>query len=106
MKESENVHCSVVSDSLRIPWAMAHQVLLSMKFSRQEYWSGLPFPPPGDLLNSGTEARSLALQADSLPSEPSGKPHVGSVLYKLSFYHKLIKCNQKNYDGENTTGHV
>ena len=43
---------------------------LSMEFSRQEYWSGLPFPSPGDLPNPGIEPRSAALQADSLPSEP------------------------------------
>jgi len=45
-----------------------------MGFSRQEYWSGWPRPPPGDLLNPETEARSPALQADSLLSEPLGKP--------------------------------
>ena len=43
-----------------------------MGFSRQEYWSGLPSPPPGDLLEPGTELRSPALQADSFPSEPPG----------------------------------
>ena len=47
---------------------------LSMGFSRQEYWSGLPCPPPGDLPKSGIKPRSPALQADSLPSEPQGKP--------------------------------
>ena len=47
---------------------------LSMGFSRQEYWSGLPFPSPGDLPNSGIEAGSPALQADTLTSEPPGKP--------------------------------
>ena len=56
------------------PWTAAHQAPPSMGFSRQEYWSGLPFPPPGDLPNPGTEPRSPALQADSLPSEPPGKP--------------------------------
>ena len=45
-----------------------------MGFSRQEYWSGLPCPPPGDLPNPGVEPRSPALQVDSLPSEPPGKP--------------------------------
>ena len=44
-----------------------------MEFSRQEYWSGLPFPSPGDLPNPGIEPRSPALQANSLPSEPLGK---------------------------------
>ena len=44
-----------------------------MEFSRQEYWSGLPFPSPGDLPNPGIDPRSPALQADTLPSEPPGK---------------------------------
>ena len=44
-----------------------------MEISRQEYWNGLPFPPPGDLPNPGIEARSLTFQADSLPSEPPGE---------------------------------
>ena len=47
---------------------------LSMEFSRQEYWSGVPFPSPGDLPDPGIESRCPALQADSLPSEPQGKP--------------------------------
>ena len=49
------------------------QALLSIEFSWQEYWSGLPFPSPGDLPDPGIEPRSLMFQADSLPSEPSGK---------------------------------
>ena len=57
------------------PWTVAHQAPLSMGFSRQEYWNGLPFPSPGDLPDPGIEARSPALWADSLPSEPPGKPH-------------------------------
>ena len=51
-----------------------------MGFSRQEYWSGLPFPSPGDLPNPGIEPRSLALQADFLPSEPPGKTYVMYIL--------------------------
>ena len=47
-----------------------------MEFSRQEYWSGLPFPSPGDLPNPGMELGSPALYADSLPSEPPGKPNI------------------------------
>ena len=47
---------------------------LSIGFSRQEYWSGLPSPPPGNLPNPGIEPRSPASQADSLPTEPPGKP--------------------------------
>ena len=55
------------------PWTVAHQAPPSMGFSRQEYWSGLPFPSPGDLPNPGIEPRSPALQADTLNSEPPGK---------------------------------
>ena len=52
----------------------ARQTPLSMKVSREEYWSGLPFPSPGDLPDPGIEPRSPALQADFLPSEPPWKP--------------------------------
>ena len=55
-------------------WTVANQAPLSMVFSRQEYWSRLPFPSPGDLPNPGIEPGSPALQVDSLPSEPLGKP--------------------------------
>ena len=55
------------------PWTVAYQTPPSMGFSRQEYWSGLPFPPPGDLPNPGIEPRSLALQVDALLSDPPGK---------------------------------
>ena len=55
------------------PWTVAHQAPLSMGFSRQEYWSGLLFPSPGDLPDPGIEPRSPALQADALTSEPPGK---------------------------------
>ena len=55
------------------PWTVAHQVPLSVGFSRQEYWSGLPFPSPGDLPHPGIEPRSPALQADSFSSETPGK---------------------------------
>ena len=52
------------------PWTRAHQAPPSMEFSRQEYWSGLPFPSPGDLPDPGIEPGSPALRADALPSEP------------------------------------
>ena len=52
------------------PWTVARQAPLSMEFSRPEYWSGLPFPSPGDLPDPGIKPGSLAFQADSLPSEP------------------------------------
>ena len=54
------------------PWTVAHQTPPSMEFSRQEYWSGLPFPSPGDLSDPGIELWSPALRADALPSEPPG----------------------------------
>ena len=55
-------------------WTVASQDPLSMGFSRQEYWSGLPFPPPRNLPNPGIKPRSPALQADSLLTELQGKP--------------------------------
>ena len=56
-------------------WTVGHQAPLSMGFPRQEYWSGLPSPSPGDLPNPGIKPRSPALQADALTSEPPGKPN-------------------------------
>ena len=58
-------------------WTVAYQAPQSMEIFRQEYWSELPFPSPGDLLDPGIEPRSPALQADALPSEPPGKPSSG-----------------------------
>ena len=55
-------------------WTVAHKAFPSMGFSRQEYWSGLPFPSPGDLLDPGIEPRSPILQADALTLAPPGKP--------------------------------
>ena len=57
---------SKVSDSFATLWTVAHQAPLSMGFARHEYWSGLPFPPPGDLPNPGIEPESPTLQADYL----------------------------------------
>ena len=71
--------CVQLSATLRTVDCQAH---LFMGFSRQEWESGLPFPPPGDLPDPGTEPRSPILQEDSLPSEPPGKPKnigVGSL---------------------------
>ena len=57
-----------------IPWTVAQQAPPSMGFCRQEYWSGLPFPSPVDLPDPGIELGSPALQADSLPAEPTRNP--------------------------------
>ena len=73
------------------PWTVAHQAPPSMDFSRQEYWSGLPFPSPGDLPDSGIEPRSPELQADALPSEPPGNPQ--KILnYKIQHFSKEKTC--------------
>ena len=71
---------SVASNSAT-PWTVAHQIPLSMEFSRQEYWNGLPFPSPGDLPNSGIKPRSPALH---LPSEPPGEAPLLLLLSWLS----------------------
>ena len=79
------------------PWTAAHQAPLSMGFPRQEYWSGLPCPPPGDLPNPGIKARSPALQADSLPSEPPGKSVVatfGKVQLHTRFQRAIVAGGQ------------
>ena len=65
-------------------WAVAHQAPMSMEFSRQEYWGGLPLPSPGDLPDPGIEPRSPTLQADALPSEPPGK--LNTMLTNKLFY--------------------
>ena len=69
-----------MSNSSAILWTTAHQASLSMGFSRQEYWSGLTFPSPGDLPDPGIEPTSPALQADTLTSEPPGKPMIRHLL--------------------------
>ena len=61
------------------PWTATCQAPQSMWFSRQEYWSGLPFPSPGDLPNPGIELRSPAMPADTLLSEPPGKPIIRQI---------------------------
>ena len=66
------------------PQTAARQAPLSMEFSRQEYWSGLPFPSPGDLPGPGIKPGSPVLQADSLLSEPPGKPHVSTIFSNIT----------------------
>ena len=68
----------VVSWLFANPWIVAHQAPPSMRFSRQEYWSGLPFSSPEDLFNPGIKPGSPALQADSLPSDPLPRPRSAS----------------------------
>ena len=77
------------------PWTVAYQASPSMGFSRQEFWSGLPFPSPGDLPNPGIEPGSPALEADALTSESPGKPYYVEVCsfyacFLESFYHKWM----------------
>ena len=74
------------------PWTVACQAPLSIGFFRQEYWNGLPCPPPGYLPNPGIKPSSPALQADSLPSEPPGKPCIPNTrpLSILFFY---LECH-------------
>ena len=70
------------------PWTAAQQASLSLEFSRQEYWSGQSFPSSGDLPNSGIKPASPALQADSLPSEPPGKPNEIKVMHCWEGYQR------------------
>ena len=69
------------------PWTVAHQASPSMEFSRQEYWSRLPFPSPEDLPDPGIEPRSPVLQAATLPAEPPGK------LFPFPFLLKIEKLS-------------
>ena len=73
-------------------WTVAHQAPLSMEFSRQEYWSGLPCPSLGDLPDPGMEPRSPTLQADTLPSEPRGR----LILLYIYFFNAEHYFNEDN----------
>ena len=73
------------------PWTVAYQASLSMGFSRQEYWSGLPFLSPGDHPDPGIEPGSPTLQADTLPSEPQGSQPVCMIIHTLiQFFSGLV----------------
>ena len=63
-------------------WIVACQAPLSIRFSRQDYWSGLPFPPPGELPNPGIEPRSPALAGGFFTTEPPGKPNIIGIFIK------------------------
>ena len=81
------------------PWTEAHQTPLSMGFSRQEYWSKLPFPYSGDLSNPGIESQCPALQADSFLTSYQGSPYISISIYlnHLALYQKLTKYCFVNY---------
>ena len=119
--------CAVLSHFSRVwlfamLWTVTPQAPLSMGFSRQWYWSGLPCPPPGDLPDSGTEPTcpaSPALQVDSLPCEPPGKPKntgLGSlsllqgIFPTQESYWGLLHCRwilyQLSYQGNPMTFHI
>ena len=80
-----------MSDSCRL---VTHQAPLSMGIPRQEYWSGLPCPPPRDLPSPGIEPRSPALQADSLPAEPPGKPIFTWIRQAFLVAHGILSCSR------------
>ena len=71
--------CLVVSDSFEIPWTVAHQAPLSIGIPRQEYWSGLSFPSPGDLPNPRDRTCVSSLAGGFFTSEPLGEPQIGST---------------------------
>ena len=74
------------------PWTVARRALLSMGFSRQEYWSGLPFPSPGDLPDPGIEPKSPTLEADALTSEPPGKLYLAVLNTFFPTPFKIVTC--------------
>ena len=86
-----------MSNSFAAPWTIVHQAPLSMGFSRQEYWSGLPFLSPGDLPDPGIKPPSPSLQADSLPLTP-GKPFVDyKALFKEENFLLLSSLLEKTF---------
>ena len=91
--ESESVGRLVMSDSFETPWTVARQAPQTMGFSSQEYWSGLPCPSPGDLPDPWIEPGSPALQADTLPSEPPGKPlRASNSIWPQTFRGSVRSC--------------
>ena len=85
-----------MSSSFVTPWTAALQVPLSMGFSRQEYWSGLPCAPLGDLPDPGTEPRSPALQANSSPFQPPKKPK-NTIVGGLSLFQGIFPSQETNW---------
>ena len=88
--------------TLVTPWTIAHQVPLSMGFSRQEDWSGLPCPPPGDLPSPGIKPASPAspaLQVDSLLTEPRGEPRECSFS-SVHFTHSVMSDSLRRHESQ------
>ena len=82
--------------TLVTPWAVASEAPLSVGFSRREYWSGLPFPSPGDLPNPGIKSRFPTQQADSLPTEQWGKPYSYYILTTVAVKNEYNLLNVDN----------
>ena len=80
------------------PWTVARQVPLSMGFSRQEYWNGLPFPPPEDLPNPGTEPSSPALAGGFFTAEPPGKPKCSIKAVIINMFTRLLEVLRDVFD--------
>ena len=98
--------CVLVAQScltLCNPMDLAHQAPLSMEFFRQEYWTGLPFTSPADLSNPGIKPASSALQADSLPSEPPGKPFYFSTWYETKDKPQKFNVSRENSPWDKNT---
>ena len=80
-----------MSHSFVTPWTVAHQASLSMGFPRQEFWSGLPFPYPGDLPDLGIKPASPALEGGFFTTEPPGKPSKGyRIIIKSLDYNAIV----------------
>ena len=84
-----------MSDSLQPPGLQPTSFPLSMEFFRQEYWSGLPFPPPGDLPNPGIEPTFPALAGRSFTAEPLGKPNC--LLSLFFFFYRTLVANWEDF---------
>ena len=95
------------------PWTEAHQGPLSMGYPRQEYWSGLPFPPPGDLPHPGIEPESPALVSGFFTTESLGKPYPASCFnnsldyhFSLQVYHLISKVKHILCKAKNTSDNI